>query len=327
MSIRDFDAFIRESAGMGLTMRETAECIGYHYATVAAYAAAQGITFTNSKSPPPVRNEAIIADFQSGLTLEAIGQKHGVTRERVRQITLKAGMRPRYEVLAEQREPIIARIRELAGQGKITQEIADVLGIPYMTVYSIAKTHGIKIRRRPAGHGKEAILAEIRAKVEAGMSIRQACGEDRKLAALAARRGIVKSRHGRWRDFNPRRKIVAAMQQIGASWADMAEYVGKVEGATIRPIGLYHWAHKRGLVVKKERKPKEPKAERVPNPPKPPVTPRVYADVERGSTIRDTCIANYGKAPASRVAKELGITRNAVIGHWFRARKSGEIRT
>ena len=72
MSIRDYDAFIRESAGMGLTMRETAECIGYHYTAVAVYAGAHGIAFTNSQTPPPGRNEAIIADFQSGLTLEAI---------------------------------------------------------------------------------------------------------------------------------------------------------------------------------------------------------------------------------------------------------------
>mgnify|MGYP000520628732 CR=1 FL=1 len=50
---------------------------------------------------------------------------------------------------------------------------------------------------------------------------------------LTKRLGIAKSKHGRWRDFTPRRKIVVAMQQDGASWADMAEYLSKVDGYAI----------------------------------------------------------------------------------------------
>lgn len=41
--------------------------------------------------------------------------------------------------------------------------------------------------------------------------------------------------------------------------------------------------------------------------------------------IRKACIAGRGKLSAAEIAKKLGITRNKVIGHWFRARQQGLI--
>lgn len=38
--------------------------------------------------------------------------------------------------------------------------------------------------------------------------------------------------------------------------------------------------------------------------------------------VRDYCMAQKGKKSASRIALYLGITRNAVIGHWARERSA-----
>jgi hypothetical protein len=37
-----------------------------------------------------------------------------------------------------------------------------------------------------------------------------------------------------------------------------------------------------------------------------------------GSSIREICMRNRGHLSASRIAAQIGISRNAVIGHWFR---------
>jgi transposase len=49
------------------------------------------------------------------------------------------------------------------------------------------------------------------------------------------------------------------------------------------------------------------------------------AAVEIRSTIRQTAIANKGKASASEIAKACGVSRNSIIGHWGRAKQTGEL--
>lgn len=41
--------------------------------------------------------------------------------------------------------------------------------------------------------------------------------------------------------------------------------------------------------------------------------------------VRTRCVEMRGYATAAAIAAELGITKNAVIGHWHRARESGQI--
>ncbi len=55
---------------------------------------------------------------------------------------------------------------------------------------------------------------------------------------------------------------------------------------------------------------------------------RLYGDntkIEVKRTVKETAIANRGKASAEQIAAAIGTTRNAIIGHWFRARQLGLI--
>lgn len=47
---------------------------------------------------------------------------------------------------------------------------------------------------------------------------------------------------------------------------------------------------------------------------------------QRGNpVVKQAAKAGYGKRSASEIAKELGVSRNSVIGHWFRLRQKGEL--
>jgi hypothetical protein len=39
-----------------------------------------------------------------------------------------------------------------------------------------------------------------------------------------------------------------------------------------------------------------------------------------GLSIRETCVLNRYRLTALEISKQIGISRNAVIGHWFRER-------
>lgn len=48
-------------------------------------------------------------------------------------------------------------------------------------------------------------------------------------------------------------------------------------------------------------------------------------DFKTGGTFAETCWLNRDRFPAIEIGRRMGITRNAVIGHWFRWRlKHGE---
>ena len=53
---------------------------------------------------------------------------------------------------------------------------------------------------------------------------------------------------------------------------------------------------------------------------------RIDAHFPRNPTIRAKCVEMRRTHSAREIAEKLGITRNAVIGHWYRARKDVEHR-
>lgn len=52
---------------------------------------------------------------------------------------------------------------------------------------------------------------------------------------------------------------------------------------------------------------------------------RVPSNIEVRPTLRETALVNRGKATAEQIALAIGVSRNSIIGHWFRARQLGQI--
>lgn len=78
-----------------------------------------------------LRDEEVVHRFNRGETLEAIGRAYGITRERVRQITCRAGVKSRRSEKAEQMEAM----RALLSQRQMTPEEASVaLGVTRNTI-------------------------------------------------------------------------------------------------------------------------------------------------------------------------------------------------
>lgn len=85
---------LAEMASRGLDYETAAAEAGVSYHYVAGYASKYGIEFTLRKRGRPVegpniRSEEMRVLYQGGATLLEIGQKYGITRERVRQIISK----------------------------------------------------------------------------------------------------------------------------------------------------------------------------------------------------------------------------------------------
>jgi DNA-binding CsgD family transcriptional regulator len=325
------DKAIRDCAERGMTQREAADYLGMYYSYASAKAKELGIKFKrkpyrNGVIPTAARNLEIKALFDEGKTLQSIADIYGITRERVRQIVDRQGGTPRHVAIAERSAEIANSIAILADAGKTGMEIAAYLDKPYHTIVKAARWRGIKIPRRGIGHGREALLNEVAAKVADGMSIRQACNNDIPLSHLyerwAGRNGKPKGKHGRWVDRSERKDIIRKMHKEGAEWALITAAVAKIEGYKTSERGIINYAYNHKLVTPRPRGPTPKNTARKPISIRPPKTP---AEILSMDTIRKTCVEYYGKASAKEIAAHLGITRNSVIGHWFRARKNGGI--
>ena len=87
----------RELAAQGMTCRELSRAIGCSYFTVWAWAKREGVTLIRGKrgpvpSPKSERAELMESMYRQGMTMQAIGEKYNVTRERVRQVLKRAGV-------------------------------------------------------------------------------------------------------------------------------------------------------------------------------------------------------------------------------------------
>lgn len=278
------------------------------------------------------RNNEILRRFNAGETLESIGHSFGITRERVRQIVKKAGAKPRWEQSRERDSALVEKINDLTSERWMTREqVREAFGVGYNRLNRLAKKADIKFEKR--SFAQEMKLRFMAARVRAGESIRSAAGGDtylaRHLRDYCAANGVVSRAPCRWTTLPEKRvEIIAAMIPTGATWEEITAEIVKVEGTRgVSPNAIQNWCsnhapHLRNLRQRKVNRERKPRAVRFPK------IARVAAPIAElivKETVRDTAVANYGRVPASHIAKALGTTRNSIIGHWFRARRSGEI--
>lgn len=267
----------------------------------------------------PERIAAIRARFDRGETLQAIGDSYGLTRERVRQIVAKTGAEPRFVTFGKRRAEIAAAVK---AENLSSDEAAARYGIGRGAVLAICSAFGVVCRQDFLWNSPEiAALADL---VRGGMSIHMAAGHVHKVERLiwqyCQRNGIV-SRYGRWHDRSPRVAMVQKMRAQGAGWEAIAAAVTELEGHHVGRAGLYMWVrnHLDKDVWKHVRPARKPRIY-VPGPGKG-RGPRRPA--EQCDTIKEAARINYGKATAAEIAALHGVSRNVIIGHWFRLRRAG----
>lgn len=270
------------------------------------------------------RNADIVCRFRAGETLQAIGDRYGVTRERVRQITIRYGAEARRVTQGRAAAARLEKIRAALAGGATARETGESLGINQANLWRIMNDAGIKPRWPTAmQRSDDTILEGIAAQVRRGMSIKKACGGSRSLMErmrVKLRQMGVESTHGKWVSPEHRRAIIEQGLAEHLPWKVIAHRISIKEGRECLIASAQMWARSRGMIAKRKSRAAKPiKAVKPAKPAKPRLDPVVTND------IRKSCVANYGRCSASALAKTLGITRNAVTGHWFRARKAGQI--
>lgn len=275
------------------------------------------------------RDADIVSRFKAGETLQSIADRYGITRERVRQIAGK-------HVPETRRQQFHA----------VDVQIANDIAARRLTRRQAVAAYGVSVANRASrqygvvypAKVPDPTVVEAAALVSGGMSIHQAASGDRalraKIASYCRKMGIV-SRHGRWLDRSERVKAVKSMRSAGASWAEITAYVGSMEGKTIVCRALYQWA-KVHMLPEEYAKPARVKVWPAPVAVAPEWQPKLLAPVKRRarnqvakpkvvyhSDIKKAAELNYGKAPASIIAAVHGVSRNVIIGHWFRLRRAG----
>lgn len=88
-------ADIESLAAQGMDRQRIADAVGLSYQTVRMFAKANGTAIARKKAGPPEtaeRDAAMESMYRQGMTLQVIGEKYNVTRERVRQILKLAGV-------------------------------------------------------------------------------------------------------------------------------------------------------------------------------------------------------------------------------------------
>lgn len=76
----------RAAAAAGLTVAETAARLGVVRRAVYLAARHYGISFAPAFHPPHPLTDILVAEYRAGATLAAVGARHGISRERVRQL-------------------------------------------------------------------------------------------------------------------------------------------------------------------------------------------------------------------------------------------------
>lgn len=255
------------------------------------------------------RTEAILSLFDAGVNLRDIGERFGVSGVRVGQIAIKAGRKPRQKQTEEYRERLAKRLVEMHRVS--AAEAANALGISVEAVRYLAKNEGVNLLRRNSED--EAMLADLAEKVKAGASFNSAAGGDHALANLLARycreRGINSTAPTRWTVSERRPEIIRSGREAGKTWAEIAADIAAVEGTRgSSPAAITMWVARHCPDVFEIRPPKKIK----------------YVDIDVRDTVRETALANRGKASASQIASAICVSRSSITGHWFRARSAGE---
>ena len=323
-----------------LTMREAAEKLGVSYSFVRVLSQRHGLVWPNGRErfsggptgfEDSARTDDIMARWDAGETLKSIGDDYGITRERVRQIVKKAGGKSGRKRMNEAHGATAALLSE--SPMTATEAMAET-GFSRAVVLGVAKKFGVKVEKRPAE--LTAHLKRLSERVAAGESFLSAAGKDHTLAGMLARycrdNGIESQAPTRWTcNHEARRKIIAEGRATGKTLAEMTVEIAAAEGVrTMNPTAVLQWVYRHAPDLLAVKTPKaRPDKRRQNGKARHKLVQmrdvRAPASIVVKETVRETALANRGNASAGQIARAIGVTRNCIIGHWFRARSAGMI--
>ena len=308
----------------GMSRKEAAEALGVNYWTLNWRAKEFGIEWPHAKwaaIEPNERAKTILARSAAGETLEVIGRDFGITRERVRQIVKKYGGPSKRQMY---RQELLKLAEFLSANPMTLREAVKKTGLDAGKIRAASDTTGVQFLEISAAD--DADLGPLAEKVRGGMSLYEASGHNHavevRLNRYCRKKGIKSLAPSRWTVSPKRPDLIAEMYSAGKSWQEIADALSDLEGTTRNQgSSIYNWAY-RNMDILRRRQPAKPKPVHVPRYVRvtPVRVPKAPAEIELRETVRETAIVNRGKATASEIAAACGTTRNAVIGHWFRAR-------
>lgn len=200
------------------------------------------------------RNDDIFRMYQRDYTLQAIGDKHGLTRERVRQIIKSMDLQPRLQLHHDRIETAKTNLRKLAEQYKQDKKILSIanvveaLGVTEYIARRLFRETGLHIEFPRRFTQMEIYRAAL--KVKSGSSIHKAANGDNYFANLIGqycKAHNIPVRYSRWQDMSQRKEIIIQGRTNGLSWREITEQVSKAENRKISTPAVYHWAKTVGL--------------------------------------------------------------------------------
>lgn len=183
-----------------------------------------------------VDRDALRQMHSQNMTLRAMSDALGVSRERVRQVIRKMGLKSKLQIIQERNAAIL---QESAAGNVTDEELSAKYDISPASIALIRRQHGFGA----AEYRSERLLSAIQAVMD-GMSIRMAASEygisPGTLAGRLDKTG-VKSTYGRWGALKHRYDVIPQMRQDGHSWHDIIVRLTEIEKRKIRYETLRIW--------------------------------------------------------------------------------------
>lgn len=187
--------------------------------------------------------QAVKAMYLSGRTYEDIGEKLGVTRQRIEQMVRRMDL-----VSPTQRHKDFVAV--VAGtcvrKGLTVSELSQMFSIPKYLAWKYCHEHGVTPSKMTASEREE--FEELSGAVQSGSSIRKAVSGDHKKAEKLRRfmvgKGINARGRSRHDDFSKRPSLIEQWRAEGKSWAQCADLLSEIDGRKISQAGVYIWAWK-----------------------------------------------------------------------------------
>lgn len=199
------------------------------------------------------RNVEIAQLHEEGFTLAAIGERFGLTRERVRQIASGMGCSPRLPQVKERSESAVKQIAKMTRDGKPTSYIAEKLGVTEGYVRRTASVNGITLNRKTLANTRPKLFKRILSKIEQGMPVNKACGGDHNLGAVVCRHlrnSGWTPKYSRHADYTTRHALVKAMWGR-KSVEEITEAINAVEKKNISVMAVKAWMNSHGYAPRK----------------------------------------------------------------------------